>query len=150
MYQPSDVGAIAELFHQSVHEGARRNYSATERAAWSPQRLPAEIWAERLALEFCWVADTPEQLIGFMTLEEDGYLNYAYVAPGVQGTGVAQALYERLEAHARKHAIQRLFCEASFLAQRLFLRQGWTTLEEQRVPRRGVVLTNFRMEKHLD
>lgn len=55
-----------------------------------------------------------------MTLASTGQIDFAYVAPAVMGQGVAQALYEVLEAHARAAALARLSTEASHPARRFF------------------------------
>ena len=77
---------------------------------------------------------------------DDGYLDFAYVAPDAMGQGVAKALYDAILAVAEKAGLARLTSEASHLARRFFERQGWRVVEEQSVARNGVTLTNFRME----
>lgn len=137
------------VFHAAVHEGAADFYSARERAAWSPGR-PSTDWDARIGRETWRVAvDRRGRIIGFMSLEEDGHLGMAYVAPARMGTGVSDALYQQIEAAAHARGLPLLTTQASHLAQRFFARHGWHTDARQSVIRNGVALSNFRMHKPL-
>ena len=56
-----------------------------------------------------------------------------------QGRGVASALCDALPAARITHA--------SITARPFFERRGWHVVKEQQVERRGVLLTNFVMER---
>ncbi|HHB80536.1 MAG TPA: GNAT family N-acetyltransferase [Aliiroseovarius sp.] len=86
---------------------------------------------------------------GFMTMGWDGFVDFAYVLPEAMGTGVAPALHEAIVHVARELKLQKLEVEASHLARRFFLKHGWEELCEQQVERRGVRITNFRMQRPL-
>ncbi len=90
--------------------------------------------------------DTP---IGFMTLDDKGYLDLAFVVPEAMGVGVSDAIYAVLEGRARANGIEVLSTQASLLAEPFFARHGWTVTRRQEVEIRGVVLKNAWMEKHL-
>ncbi len=149
--RPGDGPAARAVFHAAVHDGAAAHYSAAERAAWAPgPDMPAD-WETRLLAGTCLIAqDRLGRVTGFMTLADDGFLDYAYVLPRVMGKGVAGALYDALEQRARRAGIPTLSTEASHLAQRFLARRGWRVIARQSVIRNGVALTNFRMEKRLD
>ncbi|MFV0245517.1 MAG: GNAT family N-acetyltransferase [Qingshengfaniella sp.] len=149
-YRPTDAPELSDLFHRAVHEGAARFYTAAERTAWAPPDAPGPDWADRLGAEITLVAETTHLApAGFMTLGRDGHLDLAYVHPQAMVTGVAAALHDRMLGIARDLGHTRLDTEASHLARRFFLRQGWTDHGAQQVIRHGVTLTNFRMEKRL-
>ncbi|MEE4298348.1 MAG: GNAT family N-acetyltransferase [Pseudomonadales bacterium] len=148
-YRESDASAIADLFYRAVHETAASHYDAAARQAWAPAPRPAEDWHARLSAMETFVAEDARGLAGFMTLEPDGHIDFAYVRPDVAGRGVAGALYAHIEARARARSVERLYAEASHLALRFFERRGWTLLETQTVERNGVALTNHRVEKRL-
>lgn len=149
-YRREDAPALAEIFFRAVHEGAVDYYTARERAAWAPRDALPPDWADRLGRQMTQVAETDGfSPAGFMTLGHDGHLDLAYVAPEAMGTGVAAALYDRLLVLAREAGMTRLETEASHLARRFFLKQGWAELTRQQVERDGVLITNFRMEKYL-
>lgn len=147
--RPGDGPSAAAVFHAAVHEGASAFYTPEERAAWSPAP-PDDGWEARLLAGTCLVAEAAGgQMAGFMTLGDDGHLDFAYVAPAWMGKGVADALYAQLEAQARARGLRVLDTAASHLARRFFARHGWQTVARQSVIRGGVAITNFRMEKPL-
>ncbi|MEM7723548.1 MAG: GNAT family N-acetyltransferase [Pseudomonadota bacterium] len=150
-YRASDAGDLADLFHRAVTHGAKRHYSTEQRTAWAPEPPSGPVWEGRLATADTLVAEGHEGLVGFMALVmETGYLDYAYVAPEVMGKGVADTLYAVLEGRAKVRGLDRLETEASRLAERFFIRQGWRIVIRQEVERRGVKIPNARMEKVLD
>lgn len=144
-----DGPAAFAIFHDAVHRGAVAFYSPEERAAWAPD-TPGPGWEDRLLSGHCRVAeDADGQVIGFMTLGDDGYLDFAYVAADWMGRGVADAIYAEIEEIAAENRVAVLSTEASHLACRFFTRKGWETVARQSVIRSSTALTNFRMQKVL-
>jgi len=65
------------------------------------------------------------------------------------GTGVAAALYERLEGIARERHVPRLHAEASEAARRFFLKQGFAVIRRRDFAIAGVPIHNYAVEKWL-
>lgn len=148
--RPGEAGALAEIFHRAVREGAAGAYTEEERAAWSPEAPSGAAWLARTEGAETVVAEAGGVPVGFMSLVmAEGYLDFAYVLPEVKGRGVAAALYAVLESRARAAGLGRLTTEASLLAEPFFARQGWSLVRRQTVERRGVPLRNAVMEKRL-
>lgn len=148
-YQAGDAEILADIFYRAVHEGAAGAYDPAARAAWAPARPQGADWTARLAEQITLVADAPDGPCGFMTLTGDGHLDLAFVRPESMGRGVAQALYFALETQARGLGITHLDTDASALARRFFLKQGWSVSAERQVVRSGVTLRTWRMRKDL-
>lgn len=148
-FQPADSDALRQIFHRAIHEGTTQWYTPEQRAAWATAPEAPPNWSDRLGAQITVVAEDANHVTGFMTLGHDGHLDLAFVAPEVMGTGVASALHDRLLTHATDVGMTLLTTEASHLARRFFLRQGWRELTAQEVKLRGVSLTNFKMEKRL-
>lgn len=148
-FREDDTAATAQLYFDAVHRGARDHYDEAQRKAWAPQVPEAEAWRERLTCQTTLVAERDAKVVGFMTLQPDGYIDLAFVAPETMGRGVARQLYEAVLAEAARMGVRRLHTQASYLARRFFERQGWTVAREQNLSRDGVSVTNFVMEKHL-
>lgn len=148
-YRPGDAEALGRVFHRAVREGAAARYEAAQVAAWSPQAPGGVRWAERLAYGETVVAVDEGRLLGFMTMNADGYLDLAFVLPEVMGQGVSDLLYAVLETRARASGIDRMTTQASLLAEGFFARHGWAVTRRQEVEMGGVVLKNAWMEKDL-
>lgn len=149
-YQQGDDFALHHIYYRAVREGAKGHYSDEERRAWAPRDTPNPDWEPRLANQITLVAvDALDQQQGFMTLGYDGHLDFAYVLPEAMGKGVADRLHQGIIYIARTLEMHKLDTEASHLARRFFLRQGWLEVQENRIERYGVTLTNFWMHLKL-
>jgi len=148
-YRDGDAPVLAGVFDRAVREGAAAAYDADQRAAWASAPDAPPSWSERLGEEITVVAERDGQVAGFMTLGRDGFLDLAFVLPEAMGTGVAAALHDRVLAEAEARGLTRLTTEASHLARRFFLKQGWRELGEIAVELGGARLASFRMEKRL-
>lgn len=145
----ADADTLAEVFSRAVREGAAGAYNEAQRLAWAsaPDAPPA--WNERLGAEITLVGERDGRVAGFMTLAHDGHIDLAFVLPEEMGRGLAAALHDRVLAEAQVRRMTRLTTEASIIARRFFLKQGWRELSEQQIELRGVLLTNYVMEKRL-
>lgn len=148
-YQDGDAPCLAQVFDRAVREGAVGAYDAAQRAAWASAPKAPPDWAERLSEEITIVAERDSAVVGFMTLGRDGFLDLAFVLPEAMGTGVAAALHDRILAEAEARGMTRLTTEASHIARRFFLKQGWRDLGEIQIEIGGAMLPSFGMEKRL-
>lgn len=148
-YRDTDADAVATVFFEAVHEGAKDHYSAAQRRAWAGEAPDPEQWHDRMNQTTAFVAESEGRVVGFMTIDADGLIDFAFVAPSVRGNGIAWQLYRTVEAEARTLGASRLHAAASHLARPFFERQGWRVVKRQDVCRQGVTLTNFLMESDL-
>ena len=148
-YQPGDGPLLAAFFYETVHTVNARDYTPAQLQAWapSPEAPDPEAWDRSFQGRRALVAEAGGQIAGFGDLDpKTGYLDRLYVHKDRQGQGVASALCAALEAAART---DRVHTYASLTARPFFLRRGYRLLRENQVERRGVLLTNFLMEKNL-
>lgn len=148
-FRDEDAVPLGRLFHRSVRDGASARYNAAQLAAWSPAAPEGNAWAARLAACDTVVAVDGETRLGFMSMDETGYLDLAFVVPEQMGRGVSDMLYAVLESRAQARGTLRLSTQASLLAEPFFARHGWRVVRRQEVEMGGVVLENAWMEKPL-
>ena len=148
-YVPEDADALGQVFYRSVREGAVQRYDPAQVEAWSPKVPKGAQWRERLEATDTVVAVSDVGPLGFMNLDERGYLDMAFVLPEAMGKGVAGAIYAVLEGRARVQGIPVLTTQASLLAEPFFERHGWQVTRRQEVEMDGVMLNNAWMEKRL-
>jgi len=111
-----DVSATGQIFFDSVRLGAAEYYDERQRNAWTEKVPNDDEWRKRLQSQHSFVAQLNTRLVGFMTLDDHGHIDLAFVVPDLIGKGVARALYERIEAEALRRGIGRLDTEASYMA----------------------------------
>lgn len=146
---PDGQGCYA-IFYAAVHEGAAEHYTPIQRAAWAPNKDMPIDWPTRLLDQICWVAETNGQITGFFSMEANGHLDFAYVAPNFRRSKMAKTLYAHLLNDAQRLDLKHLTTEASHLARSFFLKRGWKIVTPETVTRKGVSIERFRMEIHLN
>jgi putative acetyltransferase len=150
-FHEGDAAALAALFHASVREVGSRDYAREQVSAWSPAPPdPARFITRALdGRMFLVAANDAGEPIGYGDLEADGHIDHLYCRPDVVGTGVASALYDRLESAAIERGISLLYVDASEAARRLFERKGFAVEGRRHFTINGIAIHNYRMVKSL-
>lgn len=63
------------------------------------------------------VARDADRIVGFMTIEPGGYIDFAYIRPEAQGTGLFRRLFGQVEEYAKTHGETGVWTHASLMAQ---------------------------------
>ncbi|MEM9472733.1 MAG: GNAT family N-acetyltransferase [Pseudomonadota bacterium] len=145
----ADAGATAQIYFDAVRFGAAGHYDERQRKAWADRVPDTSQWLARLNAQHTFVAEVNSEPVGFMTVDDAGHIDLAFVAPDRMGTGVADALYAAVEGQALQLGAGRLDTAASHLARSFFERHGWSVVKQQSVAISDVELINFVMEKRL-
>ena len=143
-----DYDAIADVMFDAVRHG-RSNYSQEQRQAWVPHRRSGSAWIERLNSQSIFAAEFSGQIEGFMSLADKGYIDFAYIRPSAQGTGMFRRLYQAIEHLAIQSGEPRLWVHASLMAQPAFTAVGFRITRKETVEIDGHLLQRFEMEKQL-
>lgn len=142
-YQPEDCKELARLFFNTVHTVNAKDYTKQQLNAWATGTVDLEAWNRSLTEHFTLVAMENGIITGFGDMDATGYLDRLYVHRDFQGRGIASALCDRLESSVSGSVTTH----ASITARPFFEKRGYRVIKEQQVERRGVLLTNFVMEK---
>lgn len=146
---PDDYSAVGRIFFCAVHEGTRTAYSYQQRLAWGGEAIDLDCWKARVATLSGFVAEADGEPIGFITIDQTGYVDLAFVLPSAAGKGVGRTLLNEAEQWAMSNGATRLTAEASLVAHPFFVNRGWLVVEEEHVERKGVVLKRYKMQKDL-
>ncbi len=147
-YQPNDIDAILTLFYDTVHSVCAKDYTPEQLGAWAVDHMDKAAWNASLQAHHTLVAESGGMIVGFGDIDGD-YLDRLYVHKDWQGSGVATAILAALEQHARGNGHERIVTHSSVTAKAFFERRGYAVVKEQQAERKGVLLTNFVMEKTL-
>ena len=126
-----------------MHTVNANDYTKQQLNAWATGTVDLEAWNRSLTEHFTLVAMENGIITGFGDMDATGYLDRLYVHRDFQGRGIASALCDRLEASVSGPVTTH----ASITARPFFEKRGYRVIKEQQVERRGVLLTNFVMEK---
>jgi len=145
---PADYAALGELMFDAVRKGPSP-YDAAQRAAWMPEPRQGAAWDERLGGQEIVAAEADDRILGFMTLAEGGYVDFAYIRPAARGRGLFGRLYAQVEARARDRGLHRLWVHASLMAEPAFAAHGFSVVRRETVSIGGESLDRCEMEKIL-
>lgn len=147
-YQSDDCEEMAQLFYQTVHTVNAKDYSEKQLDVWADGKVDIEAWNRSFLSNITIVAVVDHRIVGFGDMEQSGYLDRLYVHKDYQGMHVASEIGERLEHRCEEaYGTKHFNTHASITAKPFFEKRGYCTIREQQVERKGILLTNFVMEK---
>lgn len=145
-YAETDAAATLGVFLAAVTQTAAGHYSAEQIAAWArPNERDVRQWNSARKSLHTYVAIIEDEVAGFAGIQDDGYIDMMYVAPGFGRRGVAGALLAQLRQTAIEARASLLYTNASITARPFFEQHGFTVVAEQHPVRLGVEMTNYRM-----
>lgn len=146
-YDSTDCAYLAQLFYDTVHTVNAKDYTEEQLDAWADGKTDMKAWDESLKRHIAFVAEYGGEIAGFGDIDDRGYLDRLFVHRDYQGKGIATALCDRLESAVKTGKITT---HASITAKSFFEKRGYKVIREQQVERRGILLTNYVMEKDMN
>lgn len=95
------------------------------------------------------IARDETRVVGLMSLEHGGYIDFAYVRPEAQGIGLFRRLFAQIEARALAERESRLWAHASLMAEPAFAAVGFAVVEREVVQIGDENFERAKMEKPL-
>lgn len=147
-YNKDDLIEIADLFFNTVHNIACKDYTDKELNAWASGNIDIHAWDQTLSNHYSIIAEFNDKIVGFGDINGN-YLNRLYVHEEYQGKGIATIITNALEDYALKHGSNLIEVHASITARPYFEHRNYSLVKEQQVIRNGVSITNFVMSKNI-
>lgn len=144
-----DLHAMTDLFVGVIRSVCSAHYHPAQIEVWAGSAQNSDRWKKSITNDLFLVAETGIQIVGFASLAGNEYIDFLYVHKDHQRKGIAQGLYERLENEAVENKVGRLTSDVSITAKPFFMRNGFTTVQENRNMIQGVEIINYRMHKEL-
>lgn len=141
---PDDYDALGDVMFDAVRNGPSQ-YSEKQRVAWVGAPRTGPDWHARLAMQEIVMAERGGRAIGFMSLADKGYLDFAYIRPEAQGTGLFRRMWERIRARAVARGEAEVHTHASLMAEPAFRGVGFEVVEAEQVELGGETFDRFAM-----
>ena len=125
-----------------------KDYTKEEVEDWASCGDSVEHWKELFAKNnYIGALDGQGNIIGFSSMNTDGYLHSMFVHKDWQGKGVATLLLSEVEKMARRYEVHKINVEVSITARPFFEKRGYKVVKEQKARANRLWLTNYVMEK---
>lgn len=123
-------------------------YSQAQREAWVKKGYENhEKWIDRIERQYFIIAESENQIAGFISVSYEGYVDLLFTNPDFQRKGIAHALYNHTENHLKAKGVNQFETHASAISRFFFEKKGFTLQKEQHLELYGVPISNFHMVK---
>lgn len=139
---------LGAVMYEAIHNGPTL-YTDAQSKAWAPTPYRGQEWADRLSEKAVFIATRAEEILGFMTIEPGGYIDFAYILPNAQGRGLFRLLFTAVLTSAQQAEETQLSTHASLMAQPAFTAMGFRVERHETVTRNGQSLKRAHMIKPL-
>lgn len=143
-----DIPEMRKLFRATVLTVNSKDYTKEEVEDWASCGDSVEHWKELLAKnDYIGALDGQGGIVGFSSMNAEGYLHSMFVHKDWQGRGVATLLLSEVEKIARRYGVHKISVEVSVTARPFFEKHGYKVVKEQKAKANRLYLTNYIMEK---
>ena len=140
---------VIKLIYQSVHHICKSDYTEKELSAWAPDNFDRVKFQRALNGCYNTVMIDKNDIVGFLSMEQDGYLNRLYTHKDHTGKGVATFLLEDAQEWAKNNGITEIRLDSSKTAENFYLKRGFSECGISVLTHNGVVFKNKTMHKFL-
>ncbi|QDT11216.1 GNAT family N-acetyltransferase [Stieleria marina] len=145
----SDSADCLTLFRDCIRRVCADDYTPEQINAWASPQIVFDDWAQRFQNRSAYVACQRDAIVGFIDMDDFGYLDRLFVSADHQRQGIARRLVDQVVADAKRLGCQRIKTEASLTARPFFQSMGFAVVKQQVVECSQVQMINFQMQLSL-
>lgn len=140
---------VIKLIYETVHHVCKDDYTEKELFAWAPEKF--DVIKFRQALDGCYniVMIFKNKIVGFLSIEPDGYINRLYTHKDYLKKGIAAELLKHAEKWAKNSGIYELRLDSSKTAEGFYISMGFSEKGVSVLAHNGVIFKNKTMHKFL-
>lgn len=143
-----DIPDLQTLFRETVLHVNVRDYTREEVEDWASCGDSAEHMKDLLARnDYIAVLNERDEIIGFSSMNVEGYLHSLFVHKDYQQVGVGSLLLSAVEKRAREYGVAEITSEVSLTARPFFEKRGYEVMKVQKRRANRLELINFVMRK---
>lgn len=146
----ADIPELKEMYKATLRAINIADYTPEEIEDWASCGNDTAHLADLIThLYFIVAMNETNQIIGFTSIQKDGYLHSMFVHKDYQRKGVASFLLSKAEEYAIENQINTITSEVCITAKPFFERKGYTVVKEQKRKANKLCLTNYWMKKRI-
>jgi len=145
-YQASDLEAMYHLFYETVHRINQKDYSKDQLDAWAPKNFDRAKWEKRFSNLKAYVACDEDECVGFISMNDQGYLDHFYLHHAYQGHLVASRLFKKILVYAKTLGVRKITSDVSKSALPIAKKVGFKLIKKQTIVKEAIKIENFKVE----
>lgn len=150
LLEEKDIPEMQQLFRSTVLSINTKDYTEEEVEDWASCGDNTEHLKDLLSHNhFVGAFDEDDYMVGFSSMNKEGYLHSMFVHKDWQGRGVATQLLSEVEHVAKQYGVTEITSEVSLTAKPFFEKKGYEVIKVQKHRANKLELTNFVMRKLL-
>ncbi len=145
-----DIADLQILFRETVLHVNARDYTREEVEDWASCGDSVEHMKDLLVCnDYVAALNERDEIIGFSSMNAEGYLHSLFVHRDYQRVGVGSLLLSAVEKRAWEYGVSEITSEVSLTARPFFEKRGYEVIKVQKRRANRLELTNFVMCKRL-
>jgi putative acetyltransferase len=144
-----DLDRVRELFFETIHAINQKDYSPKQVEVWASAAENLNEWSRRIEDQYFIGATIKSKIVGFASLDYEGYLDFMFVHKDFQKSGIASALLDELLRKGSELKLGEIYTEASITARPFFEKKGFQLIKENSKVFKGEEFINYKMKRIL-
>jgi putative acetyltransferase len=147
--QPTDVDAIRQLFQETIETINQKDYNPAQIRIWAAGAQRIAHWQKKVQEQYFVIAEQSDIMVGFASIERNGYIDFMYIHKDYQNQGIASLLLKELESKAESLCLTKVWANVSITARPFFKKRDFiiTNIHTRWID--GIEFENTVMEKPL-
>jgi putative acetyltransferase len=146
-----DIECLLSCFSSAILSIDAKNYSYEQKTAWIRKGQDNyNKWLQRIEEQYFILAKSESQVIGFVSVSLEGYVDLLFTHPDFQQKGIADTLYNQAEKYLQKMGVTKLNTHASTISKPFFEKKGFIFQQEEKFELYGVPISNSHLVKQLN
>lgn len=137
------------IFRNAVNSVSNQFYTQRQKELWASSSKDLAKWKARFANNKPFIAFYQNKPVGFMDIDQNGYIDLAYVSPKFQGLGVASKLLETILKKVKNSEIKSLTTNSSKAALSFFKKFGFKIVKKNEIKIEDEILENYSLKLDL-
>jgi putative acetyltransferase len=147
--QLTDVEAIRQLFQETIETINQKDYNPAQIRIWAAGAQRIANWQKKVQEQYFVVAEQNNTIVGFASIETNGYIDFMYIHKDYQNQGIATHLLNHLESKAASLSLTRVWANVSITARPFFKKRGFQITNISIKTLEHIEFENAVMEKNI-
>jgi putative acetyltransferase len=147
--QPTDVDAIRQLFQETIETINQKDYNPAQIRIWAAGAQRIANWQKKIQEQYFVVAEKGDIMVGFASIEKNGYIDFMYIHKNYQNQGIARSLLKELESKAESLSLTKVWANVSITARPFFKKQDFQITNLSIKSLENIEFENAVMEKSI-